>query len=173
MTLRQDLAASAGADAAALLPTGSALVATHDWTFLLGPGLIPAINALCPGYVLYRSRLVPRIIPALGLIGAPLLAISVTATLFGIYDQVSVFAVIAVLPIALWELSLGIWLVAKGFDPRRWPGWGGAQTTRSASVCLLVSDRQRGAPVADQPKGRAVRRALGGEGRARMLIVRS
>lgn len=117
VTLRQDLAASAGADAAALLVTGSALVAIHDWTFLLGPGLMPAINALCLGYVLYRSRLVPRIIPALGLIGAPLLAISVTATLFGIYDQVSVLAVIAVLPIALWELSLGIWLVAKGFDP--------------------------------------------------------
>lgn len=117
VTLRQDLGASVGADTAALLATSSALVAIHDWTFLLGPGLIPAVNALCLGYVLYRSGLVPRIIPALGLIGAPLLAISVTATLFGSYDQVSVLAAIAVLPIALWELSLGIWLVAKGFDP--------------------------------------------------------
>jgi hypothetical protein len=66
-------------------------VAIHDWTFLLGPGLIPAVNALCLGHVLYRSGLVPRIIPALGLLGAPLLAISVTATLFGVWDQVSVF----------------------------------------------------------------------------------
>jgi hypothetical protein len=93
-------------------------VAIHDGTFLLGPGLIPAVNALCLGYVLYRSGLAPRVIPALGLIGAPLLAISVTATLFGVWDQVSVFSAIAVLPIALWELSLGIWLVAKGFRPQ-------------------------------------------------------
>ncbi len=42
---------------------------------------------------------------------------SVTATMFGVYDQVSVFAGIAALPIALWELSLGIWLVAKGLRP--------------------------------------------------------
>lgn len=28
------------------------------------------------------------------------------------------FSAIAVLPIALWELSMCIWLVAKGFDPQ-------------------------------------------------------
>lgn len=60
--------------------------------FLLGPELSPAVNALCLGYVLYRSGLVPRIIPALGLVGAPLLALSVTATLFGVWEQVSVFS---------------------------------------------------------------------------------
>lgn len=112
LTLRGD---PSGSDAASLLAIGSALVAMHDWTFLLGPGVIPAVNALCLGYVLLRSGLVPRVIPTVGLIGAPLLIVSATATMFGVYDQVSVWSAIGALPIALWELALGVWLVAKGF----------------------------------------------------------
>ncbi|MGH9277357.1 MAG: DUF4386 domain-containing protein [Acidimicrobiales bacterium] len=79
-TLRQDLA---GTDAGTLTTTASALVAVKDWTFLLGPGVMPAINALCFATIMYRSRLVPRWIPTLGLIGAPLLLVSSTASLFG------------------------------------------------------------------------------------------
>lgn len=117
VTLRQDLAGAAGADAASMILTGNALVAVHDWTFLLGPGLMPAVNALLLGYLLYRSGLVPRIIPLMGLIGAPLLLASATATMFGAYEQVSAMSVIATLPIFFWELSLGVWLVVKGFKP--------------------------------------------------------
>lgn len=93
------------------------LVGLHDGAFLLGPGLIPVTNALCLGYVLYRSSLVPRVIPLVGLIGAPLLLASTVATLFGVLDQVSPLAGLAALPIALWEISLGVWLVIAGFRP--------------------------------------------------------
>ena len=61
---------AAGTDSAALVAVGQALVAVRDQTFLLGPGVVPGLNALLLGYVLYRSRLLPRVIPALGLIGA-------------------------------------------------------------------------------------------------------
>jgi len=115
VTLRQ--AGAGGADAASLVTTGKSLVAIHNWTSLLGPGVIPGVNALLLGYLMYRSRLVPRVIPALGLIGAPLLLASATATMFGIYDQISPLSAIAALPIALWELALGVWLVVKGFKP--------------------------------------------------------
>jgi hypothetical protein len=114
LTLRQD---AAGADAGALTTTAKALVAVHDWTFLLGPGVMAAVNAICLGSVLYRSRLVPRILPTLGLIGAPLLLTSCTLTLFGVHDQVSGSAMLMVLPIAVWEFSLGVWLTVKGFSP--------------------------------------------------------
>lgn len=67
VTLRQPDAT--GADADTLSMIGAALVAFRDWTFVFGPGLMPGINALLLGYVLYRSRMLPRIIPALGLIG--------------------------------------------------------------------------------------------------------
>jgi hypothetical protein len=67
--------------------------------------------------LLYRSRLVPRLIPVLGLIGAPLLITAVIATLFGGIGQYSSLAALAALPVAAWELSLGVWLVVKGFRP--------------------------------------------------------
>lgn len=112
VTLRQDLA---GTDAPGLTTTAQALVALKDWTFLLGPGFMASINALCLGSVMYRSRLVPRIIPTLGLIGAPLLMASSIATLLGLHDQVSPTATLLVIPIFFWELSLGIWMTVKGF----------------------------------------------------------
>jgi uncharacterized protein DUF4386 len=113
VTLRQ--AGAAGADAATLVTTGRALVAIRDWTFLLGPSLIPGLNALLLGYLMYKSGLVPRIIPALGLIGGPLLIVSVVGTMFGINTSTSIFAAIAVAPIFAWELSLGLYMTFKGF----------------------------------------------------------
>ncbi len=116
VTLRQDLGGAAGANAAALVATGASHVAVYNWTFLLGQSLMPAINALLLGSLLYRSRLVPRIIPVLGLIGAPLLIASVVTALFRTDHQITVLAV-GFLPVAVWEFSLGVWLVVKGFRP--------------------------------------------------------
>ena len=113
VTLRQ--AGASGADAAALVTTGASHVAVYNWAFLLGQSLMPAVNALLLGSLLYRSRLVPRIIPVVGLIGAPFLICTIIATLFGGFKLGS--PEIAALPVAAWELSLGIWLVVKGFKP--------------------------------------------------------
>jgi hypothetical protein len=114
LSLRED---AAGADPAALLTTGHALSAAYDWTFLLSQSLAPVFNALFLGYVLYRSGLVPRILPTLGLIGAPLLLASDLAIFFGLYDRDAVIVAVAALPIAVWEFSLGVYLVVKGFRP--------------------------------------------------------
>jgi Domain of unknown function (DUF4386) len=118
VTLRHDLAGAAGANAAALVTTGASHVAVYNWTMLLGQTLMPCINALLLGTLMYRSRLVPRIIPIVGLIGGPLLLAAVIATLFGgDIGHVSAFRAIATLPVAAWEFSLGVWLVVKGFKP--------------------------------------------------------
>ena len=111
VTLRQS---GAGADA---VVTGQALVAQYGWSFLLGGSLMPAMNALLLGSLLYRSGLVPRILPILGLIGAPLLLASDFAVLFGLWDRVSLQSGIAAIPIAIWEFSLGVYLIVKGFKP--------------------------------------------------------
>jgi hypothetical protein len=105
----------AGADDEAVTAVGQALIAVRGHTALLGPGFVPALNALCFGYVLFRSGLVPRGIPALGLIGAPLLMASAIGTLFGLHGEGSVFAAIALAPIFFWELSVGLWMTFKGF----------------------------------------------------------
>jgi hypothetical protein len=111
VTLRQT---GAGADA---LVTGHMLVALYNRTFLIGQGFIPAVNALLLGSLLYQSRLVPRALPLLGFFGALVLVASDTGTLFGLWGQFSGVAALATLPIALWEFSLGVWLVVKGFKP--------------------------------------------------------
>ena len=116
LTLRQDLGGAGGANTAALVTTAASHVAVYNWTFLLGQSLMPAINALLLGSLMYRSRLVPRIIPVLGLIGAPILIASVITTLFRVDHQITVLA-LGFLPVAAWEFSLGVWLVVKGFRP--------------------------------------------------------
>src|SRR5712691_2896672 len=95
VTLRHDLGGAAGANAAALVTAGASHVAIYNWTMLLGQTLMPCINALLLGSLMYRSRLVPRIIPVLGLIGAPLLISAVIATLFGGIGHVSAWQAIA------------------------------------------------------------------------------
>ena len=111
VTLRQGGAGAEG------LVTGQALVGMYDWTTLFGQGMLPAFNALLLGTLLYQSRLVPRVLPVLGLAGAPLLIAGVVGTMFGLWEQVNVVSGIAVLLIAGWEFSLGVYLVVKGFRP--------------------------------------------------------
>ena len=101
---------------------------------------MPCINALLLGSLMYRSRLVPRILPVLGLIGAPLLISAVIATLFLGIGHVSAWSAIATLPVAAWEFSLGIWLVVKGFKPSPIAARAG------------VGDRSRSAAGVGRPK---------------------
>lgn len=115
VSLRQQVAG--GADPAALDAVAAGLVAVYDWTFLLGPGLIPGINALLLGTLMYRSGLVPRVIPLMGLVGAPIFLASAVASILGFNEQNSVWSGIALPLIFFWELSLGLYLVIKGFKP--------------------------------------------------------
>ena len=117
VTLHQDLGTATGADTAALVTVGESHVATYHWAFTLGGSLMPGINAILLGTLLYRSGLVPRVIPAIGLIGAPLHLTAVVLTMFGVVDRVSTVTGIAVIPIAVWEFSLGVYLIVKGFRP--------------------------------------------------------
>lgn len=115
VSLKAHFAGATGAEADALRVTGEALVSTRQWSFLLGPGILPGFNALFLGYAVYKARLVPRLLPVVGLVGAPLLFVAATGTIFGAWDQVSTASALLALPIAAWELSLGIYLTVKGF----------------------------------------------------------
>jgi hypothetical protein len=112
----QDVVGTAS-DPAALTAVGQGLVAVRDWSFLFGPGFMATFNALMLGTIMYRSGLVPRVIPAVGLIGAPLLFAANMATMFGYNEQTSTVTMLATLPIAFWELGVGFYLTVKGFRP--------------------------------------------------------
>jgi hypothetical protein len=112
VTLRQD--GAVGGDSATLVTIQRSLLAVRDWTFVLGTG-VPALNAFLLGTLMYRSRLVPRAIPVLGLIGAPLFTSWIIGYIFGITEGGSAWHAIAVFPIFFWELFLGLWMTFKGF----------------------------------------------------------
>jgi hypothetical protein len=66
---------------------------------------------------MYTSALVPRGMAVLGLIGGPLIIASGVGVMFGIIEAGVVVKGIATIPEFLWELSLGIWTIVRGFNP--------------------------------------------------------
>jgi hypothetical protein len=110
ITLRQ---AGAGTDA---LATSHILVVLYDRIFLLGQSFMPAICDLLLGYLLYQSRLVPRSLSLIGIIGGPILLMSYFAVMFGLIGQHDALAGLSAIPVALFEFSLGMWLIVKGFN---------------------------------------------------------
>lgn len=111
VTLRQ---AGAGSEAVA---TSRALVTLYDRIFLIGQSFMPAINDLLIGYLLYKSRLVPRALSLIGFLGGVVLILGDIAVLFGLIEQHAALASLTAVPVALFEFSLGVWLIAKGFNP--------------------------------------------------------
>ena len=118
VTLRQDYAGTAATETGALATVGDALVVLQEWTFNLGPGFVVGIgNGIILGYLMYRSRLVPRGMAWLGLVGGPLIVLSGTAVVLGLIEAGSTWQMVATVPEFLWELSLGVYLIVKGFRP--------------------------------------------------------
>ena len=107
---------AAGTDDASLIAVGQGLVGVRDWTFIIGPSLMPGFNALMFATVLYRTRLVPRALSAMRLGGAPLPSISTAGIILGTTELGSTFSVLATVPIFFWELSVGLWMMFKGFN---------------------------------------------------------
>jgi hypothetical protein len=66
---------------------------------------------------MYRSGLVPRGMAVLGLVAGPVLLAGGTAALLGIIEPDSALKNLAAGPEFVWELSLGIYLMVKGFKP--------------------------------------------------------
>jgi hypothetical protein len=117
MTMRDHVAGTTGAESAAAVTVGQSLVAVHDWTFVFGPKLALGVNTVLLAYLMYRSRLVPRAIAVLGLVGGSLIFASGTAVLFGLYEDLSIPGVAAAAPVLAWELSVATWMIVKGFKP--------------------------------------------------------
>ncbi len=111
VTLRQE---SVGPDA---LLTSRTLVILYDRIFTLGQSFIPAIDDLLLGILLYKSRLVPRALSLIGIIGAFPLIAGFLGVLFGYIEFRSELSMISAIMVAIFEFSLGIYLVVRGFKP--------------------------------------------------------
>lgn len=118
VTLRQSYAGADASSAAGLTVTGDAFVTLQEWTFGLGPAFVVGVgNGLILGYLMYRSRLVPRKLAVLGLVGGPLIILSGAAAMAGIIERGSTLQNLSAAPEFFWELGLGIYLIVRGFRP--------------------------------------------------------
>jgi len=109
VTMRQN---SVGAEA---LITSRTLVTMYDRMFLIGQSFMPAVNDILLGFLLYQSKLVPRGLTLIGLVGGPILIAGDICVLFGLVGQHDPTTALFAVPVALFEFSLGIYLIVKGF----------------------------------------------------------
>jgi len=103
-------------DPGALETVASALLALQDATLLFGPGFALGIGSILLASLMYSSRLVPRGIAALGLVGGVVITLSAGAVVFGLYGQFSTIGLVVALPVFAWEVSLALWLIFTGFN---------------------------------------------------------
>ena len=96
--------------------SGEVLKTIHDWTFILGPLFMLGINTFIYNYVFLHSRLVPRNLAFMGLLGAVLVFALSILIMFGITTQLSVWGVLMAMPVAVYEMILAVWLITKGFN---------------------------------------------------------
>lgn len=84
----------------------------------MGPGVVVGFgNGIILGYMMWKTRLMPRFLSILGLVGGPALLAGSAGVMLGYFDFGSTVHSLSVAPEFLWELLLGIWLLARGFAP--------------------------------------------------------
>jgi hypothetical protein len=117
LTLSREFVAAGAQDTASFQASGTVLKAIHDWTFMLGPLFMLGINTMMYSYIFYKTNLMPRFIPILGMTGATLVFICALLVMFGVIEQVSFWGGILAVPVAANEMILAVWLIVKGFNP--------------------------------------------------------
>jgi hypothetical protein len=112
--LSQRYLADQGVDAAYLQNAGLSIQAWNEWSFSFYV-FIFAIGAMMLYTVLYRSQLIPRWLSGWGFISAVLIF---TGVLLGMLEfDLDAFELIFVVPIAVQEMVMALWLIVKGFNP--------------------------------------------------------
>ncbi len=114
VTVGQQLTQAASADRAALQAIGDSLLAVRQEAVLAGVFAF-CLGALMYYYVFYQSRLIPRWLSGWGILAEILMLVACLLALFS-GSPVTTYTLL-ILPIALQEMVLAVWLLAKGFRP--------------------------------------------------------
>jgi hypothetical protein len=105
----------AAADSAA---TAALLIGLRHWT-LMFIYLFNGLAGLVLSYMLLRTRIVPRALSMLGLVGYAALFVGASLEALGFVDTMAGPGVVALVPGGLFEFILPIWLFMCGFRPIR------------------------------------------------------
>lgn len=113
LTLGQHFASAGAADRASLQALGDSLLATREHAILAGVFAF-SVGALMYYYVFYQSRLIPRWLSGWGIAA---IILTMSACLFALFGHQPVTSyTLLVLPIAVQEMVLAVWLIVKGFS---------------------------------------------------------
>ena len=93
--------------------SGALILANYEWGSILLDFPF-TIGAIVFNYLLYKSKLIPRWLSVLGLIGAALWLANAPLRMFSLSP--SSLEILA-LPIAAQEMIFAAWLIVKGFNP--------------------------------------------------------
>lgn len=119
LALRQDIGGVGAANPESVATAATALMNVHEATFLLGPAFCAGFgNGILLGYIMWKSRLMPRKLAILGLVGGPLALITAVAVTFGAWEQLSLAGFLFTLVEIVWELTVGFYLAIRAFKLR-------------------------------------------------------
>lgn len=115
LSISQYYAANTITDKTYATSLGLVFIAIHKWTFILGPNFMLAVNTLLYSFVFRKTGLVPKKLSMLGIIASCLIMLAALLEMFGVIEQISMWGILLALPIAIYEMSLAVWLIVKGF----------------------------------------------------------
>lgn len=116
VTLSHQFTNEINPDNTSYLMAGKTLLALQIWTFAFGPNIALGPSTFLTGYLLYRSKLVPRFISILGMIGGLLITSCGVMIMFGLFTQTSLWGGLLAIPVFVYEMSLAIRLLSRGFN---------------------------------------------------------
>ena len=86
------------------------------WKYEMIIFVFTALGGLIFSYLLYLSKLIPRYLSGLGIIGYAILFLGVTLNMFSLININGGAGMLIYLPGGLFELFLPLWLFVKGFN---------------------------------------------------------
>jgi MFS family permease len=107
---------NAGAPSSSYFQTlGASLQAGYHWVNYVGAVVAFGLGALMYYYIFYQTKLVPRWLSGWGLVAATLIIAASMLVMFNVVGLFSTFQAVLILPIAVQEMALAVWLIVRGF----------------------------------------------------------
>ena len=116
LTLSQEFVKAGAPNSSYFQTLGVVFLAGYHWVGFVGAVLAFYLGALMYYYIFYQTKLVPRWLSGWGLVGATLGIVASLLVMFGLIGPLSTFQVVLNLPIAVQEMVLAVWLIARGFN---------------------------------------------------------
>ena len=113
LTVAQSASATTGVDRPGFQAIGGSLIALREVAVNAGVAAF-VIGALMYYAIMFRSGLVPRWLSGWGIVAELIMIVASLAALFS-HVAVASYALLA-LPIAVQEMVLAVWLIARGFS---------------------------------------------------------